>query len=178
MKRISQLTDYILNFFAKYDKIDVKALKMIGFYIEKTFLFILLGFTAKYYALYCTAHNMFVENERMELTVMQNTGAAFSLFSNAPWLIITFSIFVLLGIFYYIINAYQTKTPSKLSRLKYNALVLLTAGISGNLFERISDGYVTDYIRLKYLNFPIFNAFDIMITIGAIMLIWAIYKEK
>ena len=36
----------------------------------------------------------------------------------------------------------------------------------GNLIERIKLHHVVDYIKLSFVNFPIFNMFDIMICLG------------
>ena len=48
---------------------------------------------------------------------------------------------------------------------------MLSSGIICNLIERIVDGFVTDYIRLTFIAFPIFNLSDVYISIGAFVLI-------
>ena len=47
----------------------------------------------------------------------------------------------------------------------------MLAGVFCNLFERIIDGFVTDYIRLNFVTFPIFNLSDVFINIGAFLVI-------
>ena len=48
----------------------------------------------------------------------------------------------------------------------------------GNDLERFSKGYVTDYIKLNFINFPVFNAYDIMITIGCVLYIAFVLFQK
>ena len=55
---------------------------------------------------------------------------------------------------------------------------LLTAGIAGNLHERIVFGYVRDFFDLTFVNFPVFNISDIFINIGVIALIILILLKK
>jgi signal peptidase II len=55
-------------------------------------------------------------------------------------------------------------------------IILITAGIIGNLFDRIFRGYVVDFFDLKW--FPVFNLADSCITIGVAWLIIALLFEK
>ena len=49
------------------------------------------------------------------------------------------------------------------------------AGGIGNLIDRISLGYVIDYIDVRIINFAIFNVADMCITIGAFLLCLAVF---
>lgn len=148
-------------------------LKKIINYLFKSVFFIGLSYLVKYSANLCIDKNITVSNKVFELLFIKNRGAAFSLFSSHTDILIVLSCIVLTFIFFYIVrNSYR------LSNLKVNSLAILTAGISGNLFERMHDGFVTDYIKLNFVDFPVFNASDMLITIGAILLIIALYKNK
>ena len=57
-------------------------------------------------------------------------------------------------------------------------IALLSAGIAGNLHERIVFGYVRDYFQLNFIHFPIFNISDIFINIGVIALIVLILIKR
>ena len=57
-------------------------------------------------------------------------------------------------------------------------IALLSAGIAGNLHERIVFGYVRDYIQLNFVNFPVFNISDILINIGVLVLVVLILIRK
>ena len=49
------------------------------------------------------------------------------------------------------------------------SITLFSSGALGNLIERIQFGYVIDYINLNFINFPVFNMFDIMICLGVFL---------
>ena len=48
---------------------------------------------------------------------------------------------------------------------------MVCAGGIGNLIDRIRLGYVTDYIEPLFVQFAVFNFADILITVGAILLV-------
>ena len=54
-------------------------------------------------------------------------------------------------------------------------VALILAGGVGNLIDRISLGYVIDYIDVRIINFAIFNFADICICVGAFLLCVAVY---
>ena len=97
---------------------------------------------------------------------MRNYGAAFSILSTHTHLLIAISVTVLLSVLLYI---YRNLSEFSHSDLFFSAL--LSAGIICNLTERLLDGYVTDYISLNFVIFPIFNISDIYITVGSFFLI-------
>lgn len=95
-----------------------------------------------------------------------NTGASFSMFSNATIFLIIFSIPMVVLINYAIISNKLTK--SKFLKI---ALGILLGGTVGNLIDRIVYGGVRDFIYLKSINFAIFNFADVFINIGVYLLI-------
>lgn len=97
---------------------------------------------------------------------VKNFGAAFSILHTHTSVLLVISTAILLLTLYYIFL-----NLNKLSNLEFIFSSILTAGIICNLTERICDGYVTDYIRLNYISFPIFNVSDIFICLGAFVLI-------
>ena len=50
-------------------------------------------------------------------------------------------------------------------------LALMLGGALGNLVDRVLNGRVVDFI--KFPNFPAFNVADSAITIGVVVLVWA-----
>ena len=98
-------------------------------------------------------------------TYVTNTGAGFSILQNQNMLLLWMAI-VALGLIIYFYNEFP-KT----------GFVLITAGLIGNLIDRISYGSVVDFINFKF--WPIFNAADAFIFIGVIItIILIIIKEK
>ena len=114
-------------------------------------------------------------NNFFNLTLVYNYGAAFSILSDAggwqKWLFIIISIII---ISYLHILLRIDNSENKI------ALSLVIGGALGNLFDRITYGYVIDFLEFHYQNFywPIFNFADITITIGLIMLIYSLCWKK
>jgi signal peptidase II len=114
----------------------------------------------------------------LNLTLEHNTGAAFSFLSEAggyaTWLFILTAALIssVLCIWLY-------RLPYKKYWLGVS-LSLILGGAVGNLWDRIINGYVIDYIHIHVgtWSWPIFNVADISITTGAIMLIIDIFKQK
>ena len=52
------------------------------------------------------------------------------------------------------------------------------AGILGNAYERYVYGYVTDFIKINFMNFPVFNLYDILITVGAVLIAAVVAIDK
>jgi signal peptidase II len=51
-------------------------------------------------------------------------------------------------------------------------------GTIGNGIDRITKGYVIDFINLNFIDFPVFNIADISINIGFIFIIYGLIKNK
>lgn len=113
------------------------------------------------------------ENSLFDLVNVSNTGAAFSLLENYPFLLVLFAVFAIL-----MIVIYGVLNIEKFSAVACFWAALLTSGISCNLYERIIYGHVRDFINLKFIDFPVFNISDIFITVSVIALIILIIKNK
>jgi len=96
------------------------------------------------------------------LNKVHNYGVAFNIFNDKRIFIIILSIILLL-LFIYMEKDYKDNLFNNIS------FGLIYAGILGNLINRITLGYVIDYISI--LSFPIFNLADICICIGIFFLI-------
>jgi signal peptidase II len=94
----------------------------------------------------------------------ENTGAAFSSFSNGGIFLTIFISVILLGVLVY---AVADKNKTFFKSLCY--VMILSGGIA-NLIDRIRQGFVVDYIEVRLFDFAIFNFADILIVVGAIML--------
>ena len=115
----------------------------------------------------------FSENSFIDIIFVQNTGAAFSLLENAPSALIAFAITAIL-----LIIIYGIRNIEKFSSMACFWAAMLIAGIGCNLYERITFGYVRDFFKLNFINFPVFNISDIFINIGVLALIIMIVKNK
>ncbi|MFL6313173.1 MAG: signal peptidase II [Terriglobales bacterium] len=105
------------------------------------------------------------------LTHLENTGAAFSLFADSPspfrtTLLIGFSVAALA-----VVSVLLWKDRSVFHSGTL-ALSLILGGALGNLWDRVSDGKVTDFLDF-YIgahHWPPFNVADSAIVIGALLL--------
>ena len=102
-----------------------------------------------------------------DITLLYNTGAAFSLFAfdtgsqRIPLILI--SIFVSVYLLGFLIKHAST------NHCALNlSISMITGGALGNLVDRITQGYVVDFLLFYYENwyFPAFNVADSLITIG------------
>ena len=113
----------------------------------------------------------------LELRYLENTGAAFSMLRDAKWF---FIIVALCAITFIIWMQLRILPLRRFTPLLY-VLTFLSAGAAGNLIDRISLGYVRDFIYFSLIDFPIFNVADIYVTLSAIILVCLIlfyYKDE
>jgi signal peptidase II len=107
----------------------------------------------------------------LNLTLVHNTGAAFSFLSEAGgwqrWFFVILTSAVSLGLIYWL------GTLAKQRIWLAAALALVLGGALGNLWDRIMLGYVIDFIDVYYAqwHWPAFNVADSSICAGAGMLI-------
>ena len=111
-------------------------------------------------------------NDFINITHQRNPGAAFSFLADAGgwqrWFLSTIAIAVCLYIVYWL---KELEKENKIL-LPYG-LSLVLGGALGNLFDRITLGYVTDYFQVLIFGwpFPSFNVADAAISIGAVLII-------
>lgn len=107
------------------------------------------------------------------ITLVHNTGAAWSILQNKNILIIIFSIIALV-IIYRFMFLFKTNKRNNL------AFGLLVGGVFGNMLDRIIYGYVRDFFDFTIFSYdyPVFNVADIFIVVGVILLIIAIIKGE
>ena len=113
-----------------------------------------------------------------DLTLVFNTGVAFSMFSGGGnlgrWILVILVFFVLLYLTFVLFN-------ENLNDYENLSLLMILGGGIGNLIDRTFRGHVVDFIHFYYGNysFYVFNFADTYITIGVIIyLIGMIYQYK
>ena len=120
-----------------------------------------------------------VINGVFSLTWTQNDGAAWGMLSGKQTLLIAATAVMLLAII-----IYMAVKRSKIPNVAFLALTLVVSGGIGNLIDRVTQGYVVDFIRFAFWDrFPTFNVADISITVGvALLVIYILFidgkKEK
>ena len=107
------------------------------------------------------------------LTYVQNTGSSFGLFQNQNLILSIVAITgacIILFLVFFIRHRIQIldTTVGKLS------LGLIFGGTVGNLINRLSLGYVVDFIDFNY--WPAFNIADSSIVVGSILLAYSLIR--
>ena len=103
--------------------------------------------------------------------LVRNYGAAFNILSGNRLLLSFISIISTIILSYFIFIS-ENKLINKFG------LSFILAGSIGNGIDRILRGYVIDFIKIKYIDFPVFNIADVAINIGVLMLIINYFKNK
>lgn len=151
-------------------------MEKLGKYVYLTVCFVFFIFCNFYLSnelVFNLTNGFKYSNEIITLNYIKNTGAAFSILKDSREILIILSVTALVLILLYII-----KHIKSLSMKSIFFIALLSAGIAGNLHERIAFGYVRDFFQLNFVNFPVFNIADIFINIGVIALIIMILIKK
>ena len=105
----------------------------------------------------------------MDLSLIYNTGAAFSMGEGAgPLFVLIAAVMCVAGIY-----VAWRRTDVPLSLLLTCACVV--GGGIGNAIDRVALGAVTDFFKTTFMDFAIFNVADIFVTCGvaaAVVLYW------
>lgn len=95
---------------------------------------------------------------------VMNPGVAFGLFAGTPAVSGALALALIFLLSVYV----RHHVFSPLSALGSG---LLLGGAVGNLLDRLLHGAVSDYLRLLFFRFPVFNLADICVTMGVSLLI-------
>jgi len=111
-----------------------------------------------------------------DLCYFMNTGAAFSLGSGNNWFFITISFIALAGLAFFALRGHFADGLSR------TAAALVTAGILGNLTDRLIHGHVVDFLlfdlHVRFANpWPAFNVADSCICIAVGLFFIASFRE-
>ena len=149
---------------------------MLKLYLISLFVF-LLDILSKNFI-----QNKIMYGEQVEITSFlslvhfQNTGAAFSFLSDqGGWQRYILIAISLLAVLYipWLINQYKKNI------LIVIGLLLILGGAIGNLYDRVSYGYVIDFIYLHFAEFywPAFNVADSAISLGVLLFLYGSFKS-
>jgi signal peptidase II len=125
---------------------------------------------SKYFVreLICPYESLFLVENIFYITHVQNPGAAFGLFGYQTEFLIAVSLLTIA------VLALISIRVSQKERFFQTALGFIIGGATGNLIDRLSFGYVIDFLDLGFWEYrwPVFNVADVAITIGSIIIIW------
>ena len=113
-----------------------------------------------------------VINGFFRLSHVQNPGAAFGLFAESHSslrivFLVLFSVFAMSVVGWLLWKSSHTFSTTGM------ALALILGGALGNLWDRLVDGYVVDFLAFYFgsYHWPDFNVADSAIVVGAILLV-------
>ena len=107
----------------------------------------------------------------LQLTYAENTGAAFSMLSDAPWVFKSISAVAIVAM---LIFLYGFKGGRRLQDI---ALAMIISGGIGNMIDRLVLNYVIDFIDFCLIDFAIFNGADSFVCVGAGLLILSLILD-
>ena len=99
-----------------------------------------------------------------------NTGAAFGIFQGGNAILIGLTVAITIAILVY----YQTLPEGHL--FQRICLALMVGGSIGNLIDRLTLGYVVDFVAVG--RFPVFNLADSCVTVSVILLLISMIIEE
>ena len=100
----------------------------------------------------------------LQLTYVQNNGAAFSSFSGQQWLFaLIFLVFTGLILWEYF------RKQAGFTPFERWCIAAVYGGGLANMIDRIRLGYVVDMFETTFVDFPVFNVADCFITCGCIL---------
>lgn len=105
-----------------------------------------------------------------QFTFVTNTGAAFGMFPQLGGIFMVIAIVVIASI---VIFYHHLPTYNFWVRL---SLGLQLGGALGNLLDRITRGYVVDFVDIGF--WPIFNLADLSIVLGVTILAYYLWSEE
>lgn len=117
----------------------------------------------------------------VSITHIRNDGAGWSILGGKTVFLIVFTAAIMAAIIVYLIV--KRKSVSKLEAI---SLCLIIAGGVGNLIDRArmliegTDVFpgVIDYIKLDFIDFPVFNFADCCVTLGAALFCVSVFRSE
>lgn len=112
-----------------------------------------------------------------ELLYSENRGAAFGMMQEKQLFFFFIALLVLGAVAYLMFRMPDDRKYRPLAV----CLMMVSAGAVGNMIDRVSQGYVVDFLYFKLINFPIFNVADCYVTVAAaclVLLILFYYKDE
>ena len=112
------------------------------------------------------------------LLYSENRGAAFSILQGKQGFLFLITLAVLIFVGYALV-----KMPANRRYLPLTVcLNLLFSGAVGNMIDRVTNGFVVDFLYVSLIDFPVFNVADIYVTTAAalflVLMLWYYKVEE
>jgi signal peptidase II len=96
---------------------------------------------------------------------------ALGLLENHRWIFISVSTVTIVGLLVFIFGGFSEK------KLYTVPISLIISGGIGNMIDRLSLGYVIDFIDFRLIDFYVFNGADSFVCIGAAILVIVLLRD-
>ncbi|MEY8337288.1 signal peptidase II [Lachnospiraceae bacterium 62-35] len=116
-------------------------------------------------------------NGVFELRYLENRGAAFGMLQGKQSFFFLVALAVLAAAIFFFLRLPCSRHYLPLGICGSG----IVAGAVGNMIDRVSQGYVVDFLYFSLIDFPIFNVADCYVTIGAGLLAFLVliyYKDE
>ncbi len=157
-----------------------RLLNLLSLVIANTVLVFIDQYTKMLAVSYLKNNNPFVILEGVfELLYSENRGAAFGMLQGRQSFFFLISIVVVGGAVFamWCMPGWANK---RYHWLKF-CTIMIASGAIGNMIDRVSQGYVVDFLYFKLIDFPIFNVADIYVTTATFILLLVLcfyYKDE
>ena len=150
---------------------------MLKYFLLSSFVFLLDQFTKVLIIKNILDDHFIAINSYLYIVHFKNEGAAFSFLSDAGGWQRYFLSLVAAVASIFIIFMIKKHSDELYTAL---GLSLILGGALGNLYDRVSVGYVTDFLYFHFNDYywPAFNVADTAITIGALIIIYESIIKK
>ncbi|HBI64167.1 MAG TPA: signal peptidase II [Clostridiales bacterium] len=109
----------------------------------------------------------------LQLTYVENRGAAFGILENHIWLFVLLVPVVVGAI------AYALKKNLVQNAWGRVSLLVICAGAIGNGIDRVTHRYVVDMIEVLFVRYPVFNIADIYVVVGVVLFaVYYLFQHK
>lgn len=115
--------------------------------------------------------------DKIDIIHMHNKGALLSTFEDKPKLVSS-AMLVAIGM---LLSIFGQSLMEKNGKIKKFGLSIMLGGAISNAYERLSKGYVVDYVNLpnsKKLKNAVFNLADMFVVLGAIITVIGSFFKK
>lgn len=104
---------------------------------------------------------------------VENRGAAFGILKDHRWVFMTVSIILIALLIVMLKNTNITH------KLFLTSVAMILGGGIGNMIDRIFVGYVVDFLKVTFIDFPVFNIADSAVVVGtALLALYFIFFDK
>ena len=152
-------------------RFDFKKIKLPLIYSLIIVIGIVIDQITKYLAATYIEGEVSVLGKLLHFAYVENRGAAWGMLANHRWVFMLISSIAIIGFGVYL---FCFKVPNALYGV---AIATVISGGIGNMIDRVALGYVIDFLKFAFIDFPVFNIADSLVCIGAGLLVLALLLD-